>query len=505
MSFASIGSTHAIRLLISWIWSASKLLSLIANRDGFSLAFMSLRFMVFAVGGLYCSALFAQPVLDNRKIDGYRGIWFTLGQYSKYGDKYSGGLGTYTAKHRPLAIYSAESNKTFFVYGGTTQKDEKRLLCMISYYDHETHSVPKPTVVVDKIDVIDPHDDPSLAIDKEGYIWVFVSGRAKKRPGFKYRSDRPYSIDSFVKVTEEEMTYPQPLWDDREGFFNFFTKYTGVRELYYETSEDGVVWSDDAKLAGIVEPGTMKSGHYQVSGQRNGVVCTFFNRHPNGVVDKRTDLYYAQSKDRGRTWTTIEGKELGVPMTTVDCGARVIDYASQGKNVYLKDLNFDSDGNPVCLYITSDGHEPGPQNGRREWWVTRYRDGEWMKSLVCSSDHNYDMGSLYMEGSRWAVIAPTGSGPQLYQSGGDVVRWVSEDLGMSWKLASMITRDSPRNHNYVRRPVNARDPFYSFWADGDPAEFSESLLYFSNSDGSRVFQLPYTMSDASERPMRITP
>ncbi len=44
------------------------------------------------------------------KDDGYRGIWFTLGQYSDapyakrfwdFGDKYSGGLGTYTAKHVP--------------------------------------------------------------------------------------------------------------------------------------------------------------------------------------------------------------------------------------------------------------------------------------------------------------------------------------------------------------------------------------------------------------------
>ena len=47
-----------------------------------------------------------------KKETGYRGIWFTLGQYTDapeayvagkgywdYGDKYSGGLGTYTAKH----------------------------------------------------------------------------------------------------------------------------------------------------------------------------------------------------------------------------------------------------------------------------------------------------------------------------------------------------------------------------------------------------------------------
>ena len=45
------------------------------------------------------------------KYDGYQGIWFTLGQFSEYGDKYSGGLGTYTAKHVPLAVYSEEAKK----------------------------------------------------------------------------------------------------------------------------------------------------------------------------------------------------------------------------------------------------------------------------------------------------------------------------------------------------------------------------------------------------------
>ena len=41
---------------------------------------------------------------QNLKADGYKGIWFTLGQFSEYGDKYSGGLGTYTADHIPIAI-----------------------------------------------------------------------------------------------------------------------------------------------------------------------------------------------------------------------------------------------------------------------------------------------------------------------------------------------------------------------------------------------------------------
>jgi hypothetical protein len=50
----------------------------------------------------------------SEKADGYRGIWFTLGQFSKFGDKYSGGLATYTANHVPTAIYSPAADKTFF-------------------------------------------------------------------------------------------------------------------------------------------------------------------------------------------------------------------------------------------------------------------------------------------------------------------------------------------------------------------------------------------------------
>ena len=59
-------------------------------------------------------------VLNNTKVDGFRPIWFDLGQKSEYGSKYNGAFGTYTMKHRPLAIYSPVVDKTFFVFGGTT-------------------------------------------------------------------------------------------------------------------------------------------------------------------------------------------------------------------------------------------------------------------------------------------------------------------------------------------------------------------------------------------------
>src|SRR5690606_14304393 len=107
------------------------------------------------------------------KVDGYQGIWFTLGQKGEHGDKYSGGLGTYTAKHIPIAVYSKEAEKTFFVYGGA-KEGKRHLLNMASYYDHKTGQVPKPTIVHDKQGVNDPHDNASLCLDPAGYVWVFI-------------------------------------------------------------------------------------------------------------------------------------------------------------------------------------------------------------------------------------------------------------------------------------------------------------------------------------------
>src|SRR4051812_26025885 len=136
------------------------------------------------------------------RANGYKGIWFTLGQFSEYGDKYSGGLGTYTSSHIPIAVYAAAVNKTFFVYGGTTAKDERHLLIMLSYFDHSRKVVPKPVIVYDKAGVDDPHDNASLSIDGSGYIWVFVSGRNTTRPGIILKSNKPYQVDSFEKIKE---------------------------------------------------------------------------------------------------------------------------------------------------------------------------------------------------------------------------------------------------------------------------------------------------------------
>lgn len=432
---------------------------------------------------------------QNNKADGYKGIWFTLGQFSKFGDKYSGGLGTYTSSHVPIAIYSKEAKKTFFVYGGTTRKDEKHLLIMISYYDHRKGTVPKPVIVYDKEGVDDPHDNASIAIDGQGYIWVFVSGRSTSRPGIILKSSKVYDIAGFEKVSDGEMTYPQPLWMGEKGFMYLFTKYTKGRELYWTTSTDGKVWQPHQKLAGM-------GGHYQVSNTWNGKVFTVFNFHPGGNVDKRTNIYLLQTDDMGKTWKTMDNKPMQTPLTDAQSEALVKDYEGEGKLVYLNDLNFDQNGNPVILAVVSKSFKAGPGGDPREWILIHWKNGQWNFKKVCESDHNYDMGSLYIKNNIWKIIGPTETGPQKHGTGGGMALWTSTNEGKEWKKR-ILTGNSPRNHSYARRPVTAHHRFYSLWADGNANELSESYLYFTNKSGKKVRVLPYTMEKEHQKPARL--
>ena len=441
---------------------------------------------------LILSAFAAWNANGSERDSGYRGIWFTLGQRTEYGDKYSGGLATYTANHVPIAVYCPKVNKTFFVYGGT-KNGKRHLLNMISYYDHSSGTVPRPTIVHDKQGVDDPHDNAALAIDPAGYLWVFISGRARLRPGYIYRSREPYSIEEFELMRECEMTYPQPWWLSQAGFLLLFTKYTKGRELYFASSPDGLAWSEDTKFAAM-------GGHYQTSGLRNGIVFTAFNYHPGGNVDRRTNLYYLETRDAGKTWTNWWGEPLAMPLTDQHNPALVRNYEEEGRLVYIHDIDLDASNQPVILFTTAASYKPGPEGSPRWWTIAHWTGETWEFSDVTTANHNYTTAALYLEGDTWRIIGPSEPGPQPIGAGGEIAIWRSSDRGKSWTKVRDVTRGSAFNHNYVRRPVNAHPEFYAFWADGNPDVFSPSCLYFCSEQGDKVFRLPYHMDGDEARP-----
>ena len=441
------------------------------------------------------------------KDDGYRGIWFTLGQYSDapyaksfwdYGDKYSGGLGTYTAKHVPIAIYAPEVKKTFFCYGGS--KEGKRYLYnMISYYDHEKDRVPRPIIIHDKKGVNDPHDDSTLVIDEKGHIWVYVAGRARARPGFVYRSVEPYDVERFERISSDEICYPQPFAVPNVGILELFTKYTGVRELYWNLRKPDGSRGEDRKLAGM-------GGQYQTSFQRGRRIVTAFNRHPKGVPDRRTDIYYLETRDMGETWQTIDGTTIEPPLVDAKNPALVKAYSDEDRLVYLNGVTLDNEGNPVILIVTSSSHKPGPQGDPRTWEVLHHKGGKWNVYNVTNSTHNYDTGPIWVEtDGTWRIVGPTEAGPQRWGGGGEIAVWTSGDEGKTWAKARDVTRNSPRNHSYVRKVFHAEpnSPFAMLWADGHADKLSISRLYFTNRDGSKVRRLPYDMDDEYATPETV--
>lgn len=428
-------------------------------------------------------------------IDGYKGLWCTLGQYGPYGDKYSGGLGTYTAKHLPLAIYSETAKKTFFTYGGTTGSTDDHLLIMLSYYDHVTEKLARPVIVYDKKGVTDPHDNAAIQIDVDGYIWIFISGRYTARNGYIFRSDTPYDINSFSEVLNEPFNYPQPKYIKDKGFVLLMTNYGNGRELFTQRSTDGYTWTADKKLVNF-------GGHYQISDNTDTEVGFAFNWHKGGDVNNRTNLYYMHSTDLGDNWETINGTAITTPVTKYMNAALIKDYAALKLKVYLKDFRYDTNGYPVILYITSPNHMAGPSNPGREWCLVRWDGTQWIFSKVADAYHNYDMGSLYIDDGTYRIVAPTEPGPQQWGTGGEIVMWESDDLGLTWINVGAITSNSARNHTYVRRPVNTNPDFYAFWADGNTDAFSRSYLYFSNKYGD-VFQMPYDFSDDFTAPIAL--
>jgi hypothetical protein len=457
---------------------------------------MTSRSTIILIFGLLLSSAPAGLNAQNARASGYKGLWAKSGPLLEYGFKYSGGMGTFSTQHKPLAIYSPRSEKTYFVYTGTTNPDSSHLQIMLSYFDHKTRKVPRPVVIYDKMGVNDPQDNAAISIDSKGYIWIFISGRARTRPGIIFRSTVPYSIDAFEKTYEGEIVFPQPWWMNDSCFMLMHTRVTRGRELYWTSSADGKSWSPSKKLAGM-------GGHHQITNVSGSKLVSVFSYLPGGNPDNRTNIYLVQTEDFGTTWKTIDNKILTTPITEIHSEALVMDYLSEHKLVYLKDLNFDTEGNPVILALISNDYRPGPSGDPREWMVVHWRDNKWNFSKVCESLHNYDMGSLYIEGDVWRIIAPTSQGPQKGRTGGEIDLWTSHDYGATWTRTLSVTSDSKWNNSYVRRPVNAYKEFYAFWTDGDPDKISESRLYFTDAKCKRVWVLPYEMHREYEKPQRI--
>ena len=448
-----------------------------------------------------CGGDVGAEAIDARPGEGYRGIWyFNQPQDDPFKYKYSGGFATYPQQHIPMAVHAPAAGKTFFCYGGVGSSP-KQIRNMIGWYDHARGEVCRPRIVLER-QTGDAHYNPTMAIDAKGHVYVFCNshgpgtGLPKDDPTYGkslvFRSVEPYSIERFERVLSDNFSYSQAWPVEGRGLLWLHTIYEqGRRRLYFRTSEDGVKWTRPAPLV------AMRNGSYQISWAERERVATAFDVHPEqGGLNARTNIYFLETRDFGQTWRTADGNVVPTPLKDPQAaaGALVHDFEREGLLVYLKDLAFDRDGRPVILYLTTRGYKSGPEAGPRVWWTAQWDGSAWKRRKVTESDHNYDHGSIYIEGDgTWRVIAPTDAGPQAHSTGGRIVVHISADRGRTWRREQTWRIENGRNQTYVRRPLHAHEGFYAYWADGDALERSDSSIYFATKAGD-LFRLPARMT-----------
>lgn len=429
----------------------------------------------------------------------FRGLWH--GQpdfFPEYGPKYGGGLGTYPYQTRPMAVYAAEVGRTFFCWGGSGTGSDPRtrywdfgggaLMQMVAAFDHRENRLLPPVCVFDKW-CADPHDNPALQVDPAGYLWLFSPSHGEwTTRSFIHRSRRPHDYTEWETVSDHPLfAYPQPWVDAEFGWMFLHTEYHHGRGLRIKRSADGLAWEPSRAIADFA------AGHYQASwfDPAHRTLVTAFDYHPVvGGLEARTNLYFLQSRDGGRTFETADGEAALLPLTGKHNPALVHDFEAEGLLVYLRDVKLTRDGDPVILFVTSKGFEPGPQNGPHEWRLARWSgEAGWKIQTLFASDNNYDHGELWIGESDWRIIAPSEPGPQRYNPGGEIALWVSDDDGRTWIKRRDVTQGSVFNHTFCRLPVNAHPDFHCFWADGHAREPSESALYYCDRDGVRVTRM----------------
>jgi hypothetical protein len=186
----------------------------------------------------------------------------------------------------------------------------------------------------------DAHDNPTLSIDADGYLYLFSSAHGTSRPSYIHKSKKPYDITAWELLTTTNFSYTQPWYLPQSKQFLFLhTLYkNGQRTLNWKSSPDAKTWTAPQLIAHI------EMGDYQISWRQTDTdrVATAFDMHPasgrSGTgLNFRTNIYYVETRDAGRTWTTVEGKPVTLPLTKAENPALVRNYRAQFHRLVTRD------------------------------------------------------------------------------------------------------------------------------------------------------------------------
>lgn len=377
------------------------------------------------------------------------GVWFKANS-----GVYHSPMATYCAWHRPMAVYVQSQNKTFFVYGDYNNAP------VINYYNHSSQTFGEPVQIGTNSDD-DPHKNPTILIDEDGYIYIFWG--AHSDPNKVSKSTAAYNITNWTTKPTfgSTITYPQP-WQLKTG--ELFVCYRDYGKWGYRTSTNGAdSWSSNTNIVDF--SGTNQSiylASVAETGSYPRKIHLAWSAMDEGIWHQRWDVYYAYSDDGGTTWKKRDGTAYTLPI--IAATAEKV-YESGDEGVWIKDIQLDTNGNPYILFISANR-----TTYQGNWKFARYSGGNWVTTTVASSDHMYDGGGFaVLANDDFRIYAPT-TVSQVGEDGGDIDEWKSINQGQSWSKTKSVTSSSAYSHNHVKTVWNhQQNDFRVFWCYGDSA------------------------------------
>ena len=431
-----------------------------------------------------------------------RGVWYHCGWDNLlpgHGAVYSGPMATYCAWHRPMAIYRADANRTYFVYGSAGNRPT------ISFFDHTAGEWAWPVAIGENPDG-DAHRNPTLLIDEEGYLYMFWGAHGHE--SLVHRSARPHDISEWEERAHLEpgggASYPQP-WILREG--EIFVSYRKAPGWRARISSDGAKsWSEPIDIAAFgVDPESRGATEFAIYGSTVGdegpvprKVHFAWSRLGGGSPEeieskhlwgRRYNLYYTYSDDGGHTWRRSDGGVYDHPVEEAE--AELL-HDSGTRGVWIKDIQVDPAGNPMILFLEGE-----VETYHSIWKVARVTPIGWQIVDVTESDHMYDAGALMIFGEGdiriWGPTAPS----QPHEDGGEIEEWSSSDGGATWERTRRLTEGSRYSHNHVKPVMGHRDgpgDVRAIWSYGDsrmPPETEDVRLYYIGDGMEQGRQIPF--------------
>ncbi len=397
----------------------------------------------------------------------------------------------YDARQRPQAVLLG--GRVFIVFNGdarATSNEKGRAYPMLTSYDLGTKKFTAPVRLAEGSSS-DHHDSPIIWADRADHLHVLYG--CHKTPGVHLISQSPVQPSTkqiaWLKAAQiaPKLSYPCVFrMAGGKDLIYFRTDGHTSSWTYRVSTDNGRTWGGPTvDVTDLDSRGRLDWSSYQTkipSADRRFLHVAYTdyddNKHdvdPQRFYNPKYDALVSNEWKYNLSYLRIDA-ETGAVFNAEDARLQTpIDIESSKKNCEIWDTQWRGAGVPPAVALNEQG-EPGflhvlsgDSLAEHCYYYVRKVDGQWRKSPITKSSHQWNSGHLACDPSGMLhayVVVGQGyleGGYMDKHGGGRIEEWTSADGGERWEMRRLF---SPSGSRYADWRFNNVQPVVR--ADGTP-------------------------------------